>query len=243
MSGITIPTLDEITGHTVMAKLRSLCKRFIGLAEEVDEKIDAPLEEAHLAVQTANTTLATAQESLEDAQSAVTTANSASATANEASESAQESAETVAGYDTRLSAVELKVQTAEGNIVTIQGQITALQTADGENVKLTGEHAIGNYAVLLTGNQGPIAGNKDWVGNNTFDVSGTFARPMTIKNTGMDVYSTEAIARSWIWVVDQNDAPVWIVSFNQEGTHRYVNIRTYKSDGTYTQTALTDVTG
>ena len=106
MSGITIPTLDEITGHTVMAKLRSLCKRFIGLAEEVDEKIDAPLEEAHLAVQTANATLATAQESLENANSAVTTANSASQTATEASESAHESAETVAGYNTRLTAVE-----------------------------------------------------------------------------------------------------------------------------------------
>ena len=55
--------------------------------------------------------------------------------------------------DGRLDTVELKVQTAEGNIVTIQGQIVALQTADGQNVKLTGEHAIGNYAVLLTGNQ------------------------------------------------------------------------------------------
>ena len=41
MSGITIPTLDEITGHTVMAKLRSLCKKFIGLAEEVDEIMEA----------------------------------------------------------------------------------------------------------------------------------------------------------------------------------------------------------
>ena len=55
--------------------------------------------------------------------------------------------------DGRLDTVELKVQTAEGNIVTIQGQIVALQTADGQNVKLTGANAIGNYAVLLTGNQ------------------------------------------------------------------------------------------
>lgn len=133
MSGITIPTLDEITGHTVMAKLRSLCKRFIGLAEEVDEKIDAPLEEAHLAVETANATLATAQESLEDAQDAVTTANSASATANEASESAQESVETVAGYDTRLTAVE-------------NGKINITD--------------INNYAIGLTGNQENISGNK-----------------------------------------------------------------------------------
>jgi len=95
-------------------------------------------------------------------------------TANNASASAQESAETVSQYDARLTEVEgdlnqaesdidgletglnavtLRVQTAEGNIVTIQGRVTALETADGQNVKLTGPNAIGNYAVLLTGNQ------------------------------------------------------------------------------------------
>ena len=44
--------------------------------------------------------------------------------------------------DGRLDTVELKVQTAEGNIVTIQGQIVALQTADGQNVKITGNQNI-----------------------------------------------------------------------------------------------------
>lgn len=44
--------------------------------------------------------------------------------------------------DGRLNTVELKVQTAEGNIVTIQGQIVALQTADGKDVKLTGDQTI-----------------------------------------------------------------------------------------------------
>ena len=153
MSGITIPTLDEITGHTVMAKLRSLCKKFIGLAQEVDDKIDAPLEEAHLAVETANATLATAQDALEDAQDAVTTANSASETANSASEtanlaseSAQESATTVAGYNTRLTAVE-------------NGKINITD--------------INNYAVGLTGNQGPIAGAK------------LFSSLITIERTGI----------------------------------------------------------
>ena len=146
MSGITIPTLDEITGHTVMAKLRSLCKKFIGLAQEVDDKIDAPLEEAHLAVETANATLATAQDALEDAQDAVTTANSASETANLASESAQESATTVAGYNTRLTAVE-------------NGKINITD--------------INNYAVGLTGNQGPIAGAK------------LFSSLITIERTGI----------------------------------------------------------
>ncbi len=52
--------------------------------------------------------------------------------------------------DGRLDTVELKVTTAEGNIVTIQGQITALQTADGQNVKINN---INQYAIGLTGNQ------------------------------------------------------------------------------------------
>lgn len=105
------------------------------------------------------------------ADSAVTTANTASAhvdalvpqvegavqNANNASASAQTSAQTVAGYENRLSAVEgetagldsdlgaveLRVTTAEGQIVTIQGRVTALETADGQNVKLTGTQTIG----------------------------------------------------------------------------------------------------
>ena len=59
--------------------------------------------------------------------------------------------------DGRLDTVELKVQTAEGNIVTIQGQIVALQTADGQNVKINN---VNQYAVGLTGNQ-IVAGRKD----------------------------------------------------------------------------------
>ena len=63
--------------------------------------------------------------------------------------------------DGRLNTVELKVQTAEGNIVTIQGQIVALQTADGQNVKI---NSINQYAVGLTGNQN-IAGIKNFTGS------------------------------------------------------------------------------
>ena len=116
----------------------------------------------------------TAESAVDTSEQAVTTANTASdhvdelvpqvetavENANSASASAQASAQTVAGYENRLATVEsdlnavtLRVTTAEGDIVTIQGRVTALETADGQNVKLTGEHAIGNYAVLLTGNQ------------------------------------------------------------------------------------------
>lgn len=223
MSGITVPTLDEITGHTVMAKLRSLCKKFIGLAQEVDDKIDAPLEEAHLAVETANATLATAQESLEDAQDAVTTANSASATANEASESAQESAETVAGYDTRLGAVELKVQTAEGNIVTIQGQITDLQTADGQNIKISN---IGQYAVTLSDYQ-IIPGVKVFEG-----VPGA----CNARNPNIDVTeppSSDIIVGQFVCLDRNNIEIAKIIGVIGADGQTYMNAIVRNQDGTY----------
>lgn len=77
--------------------------------------------------------------------------------------------------DGRLDTVELKVQTAEGNIVTIQGQIVALQTADGQNVKINN---INQYAVGLTGNQANIGGIKGFInGISTYftDWHNTFA--------------------------------------------------------------------
>lgn len=144
----------------------------------------------------------TAESAEDSAEQAVTTANTASdhvdalvpqvegavENANSASASAQASAQTVAGYENRLAtaesdindletdlnAVTLRVTTAEGQIVTIQGRVTALETADRQNVKLTGEHAIGNYAVLLTGNQDNISGSK------TFITPGIFPRKVFI---------------------------------------------------------------
>lgn len=91
--------------------------------------------------------------------------------ANNASASAQASAQTVSQYDARLTEVEgdlsqaesdidgletglnavtVRVTTAEGDIVTIQGRVTALETADGQNVKINNINA---YAVGLSGNQ------------------------------------------------------------------------------------------
>ena len=115
----------------------------------------------------ANGAVSTANTASEHVDALVPRVEGAVQNANDASSSAQASAQTVTGYENRLSAVEsetagldsdlgavtLRVTTAEGNIVTIQGRVTALETADGQNVKITGEHAIGNYAVLLTGNQ------------------------------------------------------------------------------------------
>ena len=95
-----------------------------------------------------------AQEAAEDAQTAAETAKAGAEAARDTTLAALPQVQSdIDALEGRMDTVELKVQTAEGNIVTIQGQIVALQTADGQNVKLTGTHAIGNYAVLLTGNQ------------------------------------------------------------------------------------------
>ena len=71
----------------------------------------------------------------------VTTVAQAVQTANDASASAQASAQTVAGYEDR---------------------VTALETADGQNVKI---NRINEYAVGLTGNQLNIAGDKSFIGS------------------------------------------------------------------------------
>ena len=65
----------------------------------------------------------------------VTTVAQAVQTANNASASAQQSAQTVAGYDDRLTATETK-NTQQDTA------IGALQTADAQNVKLTGSQTI-----------------------------------------------------------------------------------------------------
>jgi len=135
------------------------------------------------AAETVQQKAAEINDALTDVNAAVQAAEGAVTTANAASASAQQSAQTVAGYENRLGAVEgdvvqlntdlegvesdlnavtVRVQTAEGNILTIQGQITALQTADGQNVKI---NAINQYAVGLTGNQSGITGNKGFLGN------------------------------------------------------------------------------
>ena len=133
---------ETYDNRSVIAQIAKVTDTAEDAAETVEQKaaeINDAITEVNAAVQAA--------------EGAVTTANAASA-------SAQQSAQTVAGYENRLGAVEsdldavtLRVTTAEGQIMTIQGRVTDLETADGQNVKLTGTHAIGNYAVMLTGNQ------------------------------------------------------------------------------------------
>ena len=161
----------------------------VSLKEAYDNKdviaqIYAIRDTAESAVDTSEQAVTTANTASDHVDALVPQVEGAVANANSASASAQASAQTVAGYENRLGAVEgdvvqlntdvdgvesdlnavtLRVTTAEGQIVTIEGRVTALETADGQNVKLTGPNAIGNYAVLLTGNQS-IQANKNFVG-------------------------------------------------------------------------------
>ena len=149
--------------------------------KDIVAQIYAIRDTAESAVDTSEQAVTTANTASEHVDALVPQVEQAVENANSASASAQASAQTVAGYENRLGTVEtglstaqhditavednvedlsgdlnavtLRVQTAEGDIVTIQGRVTALETADGQNVKLTGSNAIGNYAVLLTGSQ------------------------------------------------------------------------------------------
>lgn len=148
--------------------------------------------------------------------------------------------------DGRLNTVELKVQTAEGNIVTIQGQITAienkntqqdsaitaLQTADEQNVKLTGANGIGTLAVLLTDNQ-DVYGIKNMKGSR-FKLSpeGTNAIPY-IEMTGKYTAGTPNTYEWFIQCKDVNGNEVGdlILSTDSVGNSQLL-IALRKSDGT-----------
>lgn len=148
----------------------------VSLREAYDNKdvvaqIYAIRDTAESAEDTAEQAVTTANTASDHVDALVPQVEGAVANANSASASAQASAQTVAGYENRLGAVEgdvvqlntdvdgvesdlnavtLRVTTAEGQIVTIQGRVTALETADGQNVKI---NSINNYALGLSGNQ------------------------------------------------------------------------------------------
>ena len=121
-------------------------QQFFSKINEIIANLAPTVNEAEQAIAQANQAIASANSAIANANGAVETANAASAAASAAASQAQTAASTVAGYDTRLTAAETKNSQQDTAIGT-------LQTADANNVKITGEHAIGNYAVLLTGNQ------------------------------------------------------------------------------------------
>ena len=156
-------------------------QQFFSKINEIIDNLAPTVDEAEAAIAQATAAIASAND-------AIATANAASAAASAAATQAQTAASTVAGYDTRLTAAEGDIdalqaadQTMAGNITALGTRMTAaetknnqqdtaigaLQTADANNVKITGTHAIGDYAVLLSDNQ-RISGIKAILGNQLF---------------------------------------------------------------------------
>ena len=152
---------------------------------------------------------------------------------------------------TNINAVTAGIPTEVSNQIAADN--TIVRTSGNQNiadVKTVATQATGSYSQQIANSQkvkneldnyapmARLANAQTFLASNTFSVGGTFARPQTIKNPGMDVSSTTATGRSWIWVVDANNNPVFILQFNQEGTTREVRIRTYRADGTYNQQTI-----
>ena len=135
--------------------------------------------------------------------------------------------------DGRLNTVELKVQTAEGNIVTIQGQIVALQTADGQNVKINN---VNQYAVGLTGNQGPIAGEKTFANNILQKNTSWSTAPRIVQTVNID--STEVPAAyipvgGGFTIRDMNNRIIWNVNAYRDTDGRdIISFEGASADGT-----------
>lgn len=158
---MTEPT-QYFKGRTVQEQMNEVIGYVDARSTEVASDVAAAkASEVLVPAEAAKVAAQAAQDAAEDAQSAAETAKAGAEAARDTTLAALPQVQSdIDALEGRMDTVELKVTTAEGNIVTIQGQIVALQTADGQNIKLTGENAIGNYAVLLTGNQGPILGTK-----------------------------------------------------------------------------------
>ena len=141
-------------------------------------------------------------------------------------------AENVA-LDGRLDTVELKVQTAEGNIVTIQGQIVALQTADGQNVKINN---VNQYAVGLTGNQGPIAGEKTFANNILQKNAGWNTAPRVLQTVNLDsteVPTTYTAIGGGFTIRDMNNRVMWNVNaYRDTGGRDIISFEGASADGT-----------
>ena len=187
-------------------------QQFFSKINEIIGNLAPTVDEAEQAIAQANAAIASAND-------AASTANAASAAASAAASQAQTAASTVTGYDGRLTAAE--------------GDIDALQTADANNVKITGTHAIGNYAMLLTGNQdydgikraiktivkkasieGSALPADYWIDNHLIDVQG--------KTDNVPIISIGSERRSTGWETRIN---LMIYGSIDSGTKRQNNAR------------------
>lgn len=163
-------------------------QQFFSKINEIIANLAPTVDEAEQAIAQANQAIASAN-------AAISTANAASANADAASQQAQTAANTVAGYDARLTTAEGDIdalqsadQTINGSIASLGNRMTAveskntqqdasigaLETADGQNVKIS---RINEYAVGLTGNQANIIGIKGFASIMASTASGRIAGP------------------------------------------------------------------
>lgn len=200
-----------------------------------------------------------AEAAIAQATAAIASANAASAAASAAATQAQTAASTVAGYDTRLTVAEGDIdalqaadQTMAGNITALGTRMTAaetknsqqdtaigaLQTADANNVKITGTHKIGDYAVLLTGNQDPIAGEKTFANNLKQKNAGwsTIPRIYQIANVDSLVAAEDFLyLAGGLTIRDMNDRTMWsIACYRDTGGRDVLSFEGNASDGTTT---------
>ena len=111
-------------------------------------------------VNEAEQAIAQATQAVTAANAAVATANAASANADAAAQQAQTAAGTVAGYDDRMTAAESKNTQQDA-------AITALQTADGQNVKISGNQNITGIKTVpteVTGTRSQQIANSNKIG-------------------------------------------------------------------------------
>lgn len=201
--------------------------------DEVISYVDKRAEE--VAAAKANAVLQPAEQAKTDAQAAAAAAEAAKDTTLAALPEIRQDISGLKAEDTaldgRLDTVEVKVQTAEGNIVTIQGKITAienkdtqqdsaitaLQTADGQNVKINN---INQYAVGLTGNQDNIAGKKVFLN----DCTGTSYFGLTNKRASFSINDRSTKNRSWFRLLEDINGITLVRGFydiNEDGTNQF----------------------
>lgn len=218
-------------------------QQFFSKINEIIGNLAPTVDEAEQAIAQATAAIASAND-------AVATANAASAAASAAATQAQTAASAVAGYDGRLTVAEGDIdslqaadQTMAGNISALGNRMTAaesknsqqdtsiaaLQTADANNVKITGTHAVGDYAVLLTGNQN-VSGTKYMLGgpkgkDNFHDVTvpGTdvihFGGSLTIYDK-----NNVAVCGLYPQLWADGTVHVFLTIHNRDGTTKFVTL-------------------
>lgn len=190
-------------------------QQFFSKINEIIGNLASTVDEAEQAIAQATAAIASAND-------AVATANAASAAASAAASQAQTAASTVAGYDGRLTAAE--------------GGIDSLQAADANNVKITGIHNIGNYAVLLTGNQDPIAGVKTFANNISQKNTSWETAPRILQIVNIDslaIPDTYRAIGGGIEIRDMNGRTMWSINCYRDTNGRDVlSFEGEASDGT-----------